>query len=627
MAKSTMADRSIAIAEAQRDATPHEGFFAGLFEGEARLDQIFPYPEQTPEDRAKADPVLAALRDLFLTLDVEAIRETGEIPGEFIDELTKLGMFGIKIPEAFGGLGFSQTNYGRIAVLVGSVDGSVAAFVSAHNSIGASQPLLEVGTSEQQARYFPEIAAGAICAFALTEREAGSDLTRIRTYALRVRDSNTGAITGYDINGEKIYTTNGPKNETEPLAKYILVVARIVDDPAEIDDPDAEQCFGVFIVDTDSPGFSIGGRSRFMGMPAIYNGPTVYDHVFVATEDMLGEEGDGIRIALGTLAIGRLTLPKACLGGMKQMLSLSRWRANTRIQWFNTSLAKKELIAEKIANIAANLFALQAMVDMTCLWVDQKRDVRLESAVLKVLGSEWLWEAADETLQIWSGRGYETAESLRARGEVPIFIGGYLDDARVNRIFEGTNEVMYLWTGREGMDPYKRFGEAVMEGSFSEKLRALFELAKRAVAPKRHGFSDETVPQALRPHLKFVEREARKLARAAIVSAVVWKEGLAHRQLVIKELVLHASNLFAIASTVSYATALVEEHGDDVIELADYFCWEARNRINPPRGLFAKLFRNPNKGRAYRLTQRIAAGDYAWLEDGALLLREQHDVV
>jgi hypothetical protein len=354
-------------------------------------------------------------------------------------------------------------------------------------------------------------------------------------------------------------------------------------------------------------------RCSFMGIKAIYNGVIDFDGAVIPEKNRIGNEGDGIKIALATLAIGRLTLPAACVGALKQALAISRWWSSERVQWFNKRIGDHELVAKKLADMAAHLLALEAMVNITCRWVDEKKDVRLESAACKVLGSKWLWEHLNEALQIRSGRGYETAQSQAARGEYPIALERMVRDARINLIFEGTNEIMRLWQAREEMDPYVQRGMVIEKGGLWQKAKALWGIGWRFVRPNFNSFDQTAAPPPLRKHLRFVEKEAKRLTRAAIAATVFYQRRLVKKQLVMARLADTAMELFAISAACSYASARPE-----TVELADYFCWEARKRLQPPSNLWQQIFLDPNRDSTWRIAQQILENKYAELEEGII---------
>src|SRR5256712_1789936 len=397
---------ALELTEAARDAASERGSFAGgLFMGRLGLDAVHPFPSQKPEDRDQGDAFLQRLeRFLREQVDPDEIDRTGEIPPGTIKELAAMGAFGIKISPGYGGLGLSQTNYCRAAILLGSYCGNLTALISAHQSIGVPQPLILFGNEEQKRKFLPRMAKGEISAFALTESGVGSDPAKMQTRAEPTPDGKH-----FVLNGEKLWCTNGTK------AGVIVVMART---PSKMVNGKPKDQITAFIVEMDTPGVEVAHRCRFMGLRALYNGVIRFTDVRVPRENILLAEGKGLRVALSTLNTGRLTLPAACVGLSKCCLEIVKKWANERVQW-GAPIGKHAAIADKIAKIAANTFATESMALFTSSIVDRdkKADIRLEAAMCKLWGSEMSWEIVNDTMQIRGGRGYETGESLKTGGE------------------------------------------------------------------------------------------------------------------------------------------------------------------------------------------------------------------
>jgi alkylation response protein AidB-like acyl-CoA dehydrogenase len=437
-----------AVAEASREtAWEAPSFVRELFLGSLRLDLIHPYREPDAEEQARAKPFLEKLeRFLETEVDPEEVERAGKIPTRVIDRLKELGAFGIKIPREYGGLGLSQYTYGRAMGLVGTRCGAMVALLSAHQSIGVPTPLKMFGTEEQKKRLLPRLAQGAISAFALTEVDVGSDPARMSTTATPTADGSA-----YILNGEKLWCTNGT------IAELMVVMART---PGKSGKPGP---IGAFIVETSTPGFEVLHRLEFMGIRGIENAMLRFTNVRVPKENLLWGEGKGLKLALITLNTGRLTLPATCASSAKWCVQVARRFAEERVQW-GKPVGHHEAVAQMLAEMAARTYAMEAISDLCALLGDAGRsDIRLEAAIAKLWNSDVAWEIADQAVQVRGGRGYETAHSLATRGEAPIPLEQVFRDLRINRIFEGTNQVMRLFIAREALDQHLEVaGDVVM---------------------------------------------------------------------------------------------------------------------------------------------------------------------
>ena len=601
---------ALELAEASRDPLDDRGSFASnLFVGRYDFDRIYPWPAQSEEDKAAGAEFLQKLENYLREhVDADEIDRTGEIPPENFKGLAEIGAFGIKVPKQYGGLGLTQTNYGRAAVLLGSWDGNVAALVSAHQSIGVAQPLLLFGTEEQKRKYLPRVAAGEISAFALTETHAGSDPA---TLSLKAEPTPDGSE--FILNGEKLWCTNGVK------AGVLVVMART---PSKMVNAKERKQISAFIVDVDSPGLEITYRCRFMGLRALYNGVVKFTNVRVPRENMIAKEGQGLKVALTTLNTGRLTLPAACVGVSKRLLEISRKWAGERIQW-GVPIGKHAAIAGKIAEMAGNVFAMEAITFLSSSLLDRKvGDIRIETAMCKMWATEMTWHLADEAMQVRGGRGYETAQSLAGRGEEPIAVERFLRDCRVNIIFEGSSEIMRLFIAREALDPHLKVGGAIFNTTLpmSERAKAVFTSGKfYAGWYPRQWFSTgagkiDNLHRDLQRHVDYAARTSKKLARGLFHAMARFGPKLDREQLLLSRFVGIATELFAISATCSYAQYKIDrgESADEILSVANYFCNSASSRIDHH---FAGTSRNADK-RGYQLTQELLAGKHANLRDG-----------
>ena len=603
------------VAEAARESEwSGPSFVRELFLGRFRLDLIHPHPVEDPSEAARAQPFMAKLDAFLRRVDSDMIDRTGDIPEEYVQELRDMGAFGIKIPTEYGGLGLSYTSYVKAMAMVTSKDGSLTALLSAHQSIGLPQPLKLFGTDEQKRRFFPRLAKGAISAFALTEVDAGSDPANMHAHAEPSEDGKY-----FTLNGEKLWCTNGTR------AELFVVMART---PDVVVKGKPRKQITAFIVEASWPGVEVVHRCRFMGLKAIENGVIRFTNVRVPRENILWGEGKGLKLALITLNTGRLTLPASAAGGGKALLEASRTWANERVQW-GAPIGKHEAVAQKVAMMAANTFAMESIAGLTVGLAERGNyDIRLEAAIAKMYNTEHGWRIVDDALQIRGGRGYETADSLRARGEQPIPIERAMRDARINLIFEGSSEIMRLFIAREAVDHHFKTAFALVdkEASKGDKAAAFGRVMRfyptwyparwvgRGQVPGSFGEFGK-----LAGHMRFAERHTRKLGRAIFHAMVKLGPKLERRQLVLFRAVDIGAELFAMAAACVRAQMLGKAGNREAATLADLFCRAARVRI---AHLFDSFYGDFD-GQMYRVAQQVMRGDHAWLETGIISLLDE----
>src|SRR5437763_11410158 len=602
--KTQGAVEAMEVAEASRETEWEKPSFVGdLFLGKLNLDLIHPFPEQPAADKAEADEFLQRFeRFLAENVDADKIDEQGEYDYSLFEGFKELGAWGMKIPKEYGGLGFSATNYNRAIGLVATWCGSTVAWLSAHQSIGVPQPLKLFGTDEQKKKYLPRLAKGAVSAFALTEPGVGSDPAKMETTATRTPDGK-----GWVINGEKLWCTNGTK------AELIVVMART---PAKIVKGKEKKQITAFIVETNTPGFEIVHRCQFMGLRGIGNALIRFKDLYVPNENMLWGEGQGLKLALITLNTGRLTIPAGCAAIGRRMTDIAKEWANERVQW-GVPIGKHEAVAAKIAWMASHTFAMEAIVWLTSGLSDRGNvDLRLEAAMAKLFNTEVAWQMIDHLVQIRGGRGYETAQSLRARGEKAYPVERIMRDMRINRIFEGTSEIQHLFIAREAVDPHMKRGYKILqpETPAGEKFAAAAKAGAHYAAwyPTKYlGWS--RFPKygelgTLSGHMGYVERASRHLARSIFHAMVRFQAKLERKQMVLFRVVDIGTDLFAMSAAVSYATMLAKQGHENAVDLADVFCKEARMRIDFN---FAHLFDNHDE-ESYRLVGKLLKGEFDW---------------
>ena len=601
------------VAEAARETEwQYPSFVRELFLGRFRLDLIHPHPEtRDPEEAARAKAFLDRLGAFLERLDSDAIDRTGEVPESVVQELRDMGAFGIKIPREYGGLGLSQLTYIRALQMVTSKDGSLTALLSASQSIGVPQPLNLFGTEEQKRKYFPRLAAGAISAFALTEVHAGSDPANMATTATPTEDGRH-----FLISGEKLWCTNGTRCE------LLVVMARTPDQV--LPDGKRRKQITAFIVEADSPGIEVAHRCRFMGLKGIENGVIRFTNVKVPRENILWGEGKGLKLALVTLNTGRLTLPAGAVGVTKSMLRIARDWAQERVQW-GQPIGRHDAIAQKIARMAANTFAMEAVAELsTALYERGRYDIRLEAAIAKLWNTEVGWQIVDEGLQIRGGRGYETADSLRGRGEKAYPVERMMREFRINRIFEGSSEIMRLFIAREAVDHHFSLAFDIVkpESTLGQRMQALGRSAPFYATwyPARwlsslvpHGYGEFG---ALARHLRFAHRATNRLGRVIFHAMVRFGPALERRQMVLFRAVDIGADLYAMAAACVRAQMLAGRGQPEALDLAEAFCREAADRI---RANFAALF-GPHDTTLYRVASDVLKGRHAWLEQGTVSL-------
>ncbi|MEU6336608.1 acyl-CoA dehydrogenase family protein [Streptomyces cellulosae] len=599
------------VAEAAREQDWRKPSFAKeLFLGRFRPDLIHPHPLPADEDVRRGEEFLARLRDFCGTkVDGALIEREARIPDEVINGLKELGALGMKIDTKYGGLGLTQVYYNKALALVGSASPAIGALLSAHQSIGVPQPLKIFGTQEQKETFLPRCARTDISAFLLTEPDVGSDPARLATTAVPDGDD-------YVLDGVKLWTTNGV------VADLLVVMARV---------PKFEGHRGgitAFVVEADSEGVTVENRNAFMGLRGLENGVTRFHRVRVPASHRIGEEGQGLKIALTTLNTGRLSLPAMCVGAGKWCLKIAREWSAEREQW-GKPVALHEAVGSKIAFIVATTFALEAVVDLSSQMADENRnDIRIEAALAKLYGSEMAWLMADELVQIRGGRGFETADSLRARGERAVPAEQMLRDLRINRIFEGSTEIMHLLIAREAVDahlsvagdlidPDKTLGDKARAGASAGAFYAKW-LPKLVAGPGqlpgtygefKHGID-------LSPHLRYVERTSRKLARSTFYAMSRWQGRMETKQGFLGRIVDIGAELFAMSAACVRAELLRGrgDHGLEAYQLADAFCRQARLRVEE---LFGRLWSNTDD-LDRKVVKNVLGGSYTWLEEGVI---------
>ena len=591
------------VAEQAREAQWRQPSFGKeLFLGRLRLDLVHPHPSGSAEAAKRGEAFLDELRDFCESqIDAAVIERDAQIPDKVVRGLKELGAFGMKIATDYGGVGLSQVYYNKALALVGSVHPSLGALLSAHQSIGVPQPIRMFGTEEQKRTWLPRCTQ-EISAFLLTEPDVGSDPARLHATATPDGDD-------YVLNGVKLWTTNGV------IADLLVVMAQV---------PKSEGHRGgisAFVVEADAPGIVVENRNAFMGLRGIENGLTRLTDVRVPAANRIGREGDGLRIALSTLNVGRLSLPAVCTGAMKWCLKIAREWSRERVQW-GRPLGEHEAVAGKVAFIAATTYGLEAMLELASELADAgQTDIRIEAALAKLYGSEMAWLAADELVQIRGGRGFETAESLVARGERGVPAEQVLRDLRINRIFEGSTEIMHLMIAREAVDAHlsvagdiidpqadtrRKVKAAVKAGKFYARWLPTLATGKGQLPTSFTEFGP------LAGHLRYVERASRRLARSTFYGMSRWQGRLERKQRFLARIVDIGTELFAMTAACVRAQRDRADH--TAVELADAFCRQARVRAEQR---FDQLWHNCDDSDV-TLARGVLDDRYTWLEEGIL---------
>lgn len=602
LAKQSTEEEARHVAESARQKVWRApSFLKDLYLGSLNLDLLTPYPLVDKAGRPEFKTFFESFRKFVKdNIDPNAIDESGEYPQAVIDGLKDLGAFGMKVPTEYGGLGLSQVEYNQVMEFIGGLDANITALLSAHQSIGVPQPIKLFGTSEQKENYLRRCAKGAISAFALTEPSVGSDPSSLSTTAVAAPDGD-----GYILNGTKLWCTNGT------LAELIVVMAA---------HPETKR-ISAFVVEMNAPGVTVEKRCHFMGHRALANAVIDFKDVHVPRMGLIGKEGAGLKIALITLNTGRLSLPAAATGCIKRCLEICRAWANERVQW-GLPIGKHEAITHMLADMAATGFAMESVSQLGALLADRKNyDIRLEAAAAKEFNSTEGWRLIDNTMQIRGGRGYETESSLAARGDEPVSVERMFRDFRINRIFEGSSEIMHLFIAREAVDKHLSIAGDIIDKkvSFLDKLKAL----PKIIAFYSWWYPTRWIGWGRWPrflsygsqgkHLCFIDRNTRKLARQTFHGMIIHQAKLEKKQGFMFRIVDIGLELFAMTTVVMRAKAMgdiQDPNAERAKELANAFCCASRRRI---KHLFNQLWCNDDNSET-RLGLEVLGGSEAWFE-------------
>lgn len=539
-------------------------FMKSVFHGVIEENLIFPYPEMNPDEKENVSLILDNIQRFGETeVDPAKIDREHTIPDELLSKMKEMGLFGLTIPEEYGGIGLGATAYARVVQELASIDSSLAVTIGAHQSIGL-KALLLFGTEAQKKKYLPKLATGEkVAAFALTEPGAGSDAASITT---RAELSDDGEH--YLLNGSKIWITNGG------FADLFTVFAR-----TSAPDAGVKPRITALLVER-GPGLTNGPNEEKMGIRGSSTTEIFFDNVQVPSANVLGEGGRGFKVAMEVLNSGRMGLASGCVGMCKRLIGMSTERVLER-NAFGRPIGEFGMIKEKIARMSAQTYALESMTYLTTGLVDAGvADYSLESAICKVFGSETLWYVVNETLQIAAGIGYMT--------EYPY--ERMMRDARINLIFEGTNEILRAFIALAGMQsPGKQLAEVAK--AMREPIKGFGLLSEFAVHKARSLVRRdrlERVHPALRKETVIFEEGVAELAQR--VEQTLRKHGreIAERQFVQKRIAEAAIDLYALAAVLSRTTRAIELKGESgasrEINLASGFAVLAEVRLRDSLG-------------------------------------------
>jgi alkylation response protein AidB-like acyl-CoA dehydrogenase len=550
------------------DSLTKPSFMRGLFAGAIADEVVFPYPDPLDErNPAEAETVRRLARELNAmvasgVIDSARFDREETISEDVIRAFAKSGLLGISIPTEFGGLGLSASAYARVFGAVASIDPSLGVFIGVHCGLG-SKAIVLFGNHQQQAKYLPALASGeTLGAYALTEPETGSDAQHVVSYAVRAPDN-----TGWILNGRKHWIGNGQRAGT---------IVTFAQTPVERDGQSIQRPTA-FIIHPDTPGFRVVRTPHKMGIRGSTQAELVYENMFVPDEDVLGEVGKGFRVAVNALNAGRLSLASGCASASKRLLGEMTRYAEERVQ-FGAPLATFEITQRKLATVAANVYAADAMVGSLAAAIDGGNvDASLEAAAVKVFASEMVWHAADEMVQIAGGRGFVQ----------PWPYERYLRDARINRIFEGANEILRMFIGLNGIEgPAQQLKE--LASALRNPIRNWVLMTEYARERVKSAFGatekfTTTVHPRLEKHVKYIEKHTAELAQLTERAIARHRKEILHRQLVVERLADMAIELYARTTTVSRTQRLLEKGGEAActreLALTDLFCRQSGQRF------------------------------------------------
>ena len=554
-------------------ADQQSSFTRGIFAGVVLDSLLFPYPRPLDERNAdEARTVRRLINDLRAldgdVIDSAKFDEEETIPDNVIRAFAQIGMLGLTIPKKYGGLELSSSAYARVFETLSSIDGSLAVMVGVHCGLGSKAIALH-GTDQQKERYLPPLARGDyLAAYALTEPDVGSDAQNIKTTATPSKDG-----LHWKLNGRKIWIGNGHRAGVIATFAQASVQRR----------GENVQRMTAFLIRPDMPGFRVVGTVRKLGIRGSTQAELSYENLEVPADHMLSSVGRGFGVAVHVLNAGRLTLAAGCTGGTKRTLREMAVYAEQRVQ-FGHPLADFEITQRKLARTASDIYASDAMLGVLAFLVDRgDNDFSLEAACAKVFASEMVWRATDDMVQLAGGRGYVK----------PYPYERMLRDSRINRIFEGANEILRLFIALNGVqapaEALKEIGSALRRPLRNLGLLSGYATSRVKLRLGQTSTLDIDLHERLNKHKDYFEKHVADLGGATDRAIVRHREKIVDRQLVLERLANMAIDLFATACVIARTQSLIDQRGVEKCEreiaLCDLFCVEAGRRFRGNRNM------------------------------------------
>ncbi len=565
---------------------PVSSFAKSLFLGEIHEEMVFPWPQPKAEEQDRIRGLIDAAHEIAGSLDHRKLEEERWIGDDVIRKLGEAGLCGLYVPEEYGGQGLSQTGYARVFETFAQIDSTLSIIMGVHQSIGF-KAIVMFGSDEQKERFLPDLASGRkLAGYALTEPNAGSDAYGIESRAVQQPDGS------WVLNGEKRYIGNGSKGEV------FTTFAR-----CEVDGKDRHIAL---ILEKGMKGFEVGERFDTMGLRANDLRRLYFKDVRVPAENVIGEPGDGFRIAMEVLNNGRIGLGTGSVGGAKKLLDLAIGHVTERRQ-FGRTLSEFQLVEEKVGWMVSYLFGLESMAYLTCGLVDAGvRDYSLESAMCKISGTEFLWYAANRALQLAGGSGYMKDEPYEK----------ILRDIRIFPIFEGANDVLRAFVALTGLKPVGERLSELGEIGLTDPIRSIGVLAdyvgsriQREVRPNRIGLAHPD----LKEHADAVAEQVKELQGISESLLREHRKGIIDQQLDQKRIADSLADIYAQIAVLSRVTAIFEDQGIELSGqeryIADTFCSRAADRVH---GRFRQIESNDDERMTAIAKLAYRRGEYGY---------------